>query len=222
MRRIEWFNKLKIVALAFVTSITLTACSLDVSVPVDLENNKLSSFVSTFSSAVDGIEFTEDGINKLMERLTTIDVNGITLRYAELVRVVDGDTLMVAINGEETKVRLIGVNTPESVASEEYLEKKGTTNSEEGKQASEWVKENIPKELYLQKDVSDTDKYGRSLYYVWMEIPNDCNDIEEIRTKMLNGVLLDKGLAETMTIYPDSKYVNEFEEIEDEYYDSRD
>jgi micrococcal nuclease len=34
---------------------------------------------------------------------------------AELIRVVDGDTLVVAVNGKEEKIRIIGINTPESV-----------------------------------------------------------------------------------------------------------
>ena len=69
-------------------------------------------------------------------------------KEAYLVSVIDGDTLMLYIDGEgDKKVRLIGVDTPESVAWAEYLEKTGKENTEEGKDASEFVKTFLIKKL---------------------------------------------------------------------------
>lgn len=135
----------------------------------------------------------------------------------ELVRVVDGDTIVVDISGEKTKVRLIGIDTPESVASSKYLEKTGKENTQEGEKASDYVKSLLActGTVYLQKDVSDTDRYGRLLRYVWLEIPDDDKDIEEISTKMLNGILVWEGIAEPAAYAPDTAHQEDFEYLAD-------
>lgn len=135
---------------------------------------------------------------------------------ASIVRVVDGDTLVVDINNEEVKVRLIGIDTPESVASEEYLKKTGKTNSKEGKTATAVTKSILADytDVYLQKDVSETDKYGRLLRYVWLSVPENDTDINEISTKMLNAMLLEKGTAKAVSYKPDTKYQDIFEDLE--------
>ena len=141
---------------------------------------------------------------------------------ASLVRVVDGDTIIVDIYGDkcgdkdhEYSVRMIGINTPESVASEEYLEYKGTTNSEEGKAASAFLKGYLANTdyVYLQKDVSETDKYDRLLRYVWLDIPEEMYDLENIETYMLNAILVKEGYAEVATYAPDITFTPYFEEI---------
>ena len=137
---------------------------------------------------------------------------------ADIVRVVDGDTIVVNIEGDQCKVRLIGVNTPESVASEEYLEKTGKENTQEGKEASQFTKELLSnyETVYLESDQGDTDTYGRILRYVWLEEPIEISQ-EEIESKMLQGILLDNGVAETMEIQPNTKYADIFADIEEEF-----
>ena len=135
---------------------------------------------------------------------------------AVVVRVVDGDTLVVDVDGEgECKVRLIGVDTPESVAPEEYLAASGKSNTPEGRSASEYVSKLLPpgSEVALERDAQDEDKYGRKLRYVWLEVPGDPRSASEVQDKMLNGVLLREGLAAQMTIQPNVAHVDEFEEI---------
>lgn len=132
------------------------------------------------------------------------------LEKVDLVRIVDGDTIEVEFgNGNIETVRLIGVNTPESVHPDEKK------NSEEGILASEFLKAVFADKLiiYLQKDTSETDKYGRLLRYVWLEKPTDLYDVEEVANKMVNGVLLRNGVAEVATYEPDTKYVDVFESI---------
>lgn len=138
-------------------------------------------------------------------------------QIAKLVRVVDGDTIVVDISGEEVKVRLIGIDTPESVAPQNYLDRTGKENTWEGKNASDYVKSLLAhaETVYLQKDVSDTDRYGRLLRYVWLEIPNDDKDIEEISTKMLNGILVWEGIAEPAAYAPDTAHQEDFEYLAD-------
>ena len=135
---------------------------------------------------------------------------------ASIVRVVDGDTLVVDIDNEEVKVRLIGIDTPESVASKDYLQKTGKTNSKEGKDATAVTKSILSDytDVYLQKDVSETDKYGRLLRYVWLSVPEDEFNINEISTKMLNAMLLEKGTAKAVSYKPDVKYQDIFEDLE--------
>jgi micrococcal nuclease len=113
-------------------------------------------------------------------------------------RVVDGDTVELK---DGRKVRFIGVNTPES-----------TTRTEEyGKEASTYTTEKLEgKTVWLQKDVSETDRYNRSLRLIWLDIPQDDMSEEEIRSKMFNADLVLKGYAEPSTYNPDVKYSDYF------------
>lgn len=118
----------------------------------------------------------------------------------KVIRVVDGDTFIVDVNGTETKVRLIGVDTPESVATGENAYK----NCDEGKEASDFTKSLIEgKIVKLEYDIDKTDDYGRTLAYAYLEDGS-----------MLNKVLLEKGYARLMTIQPNVKYANDFVQIQ--------
>jgi endonuclease YncB( thermonuclease family) len=120
-------------------------------------------------------------------------------------RVVDGDTVVVTVNGKEKKVRLIGVNTPESVG------RYAKNPQPYGKEASTYTKNKLhDKKVYLEKDVSDTDKYNRILRYVWLEEPNKY----KIEDTMFNAILLKEGYANVMTYPPDVKYSKIFVKIE--------
>jgi len=113
-------------------------------------------------------------------------------------RVVDGDTIELS---DGSKVRLIGVNTPEST----------TRHEEYGKEASNYTSTKLTgKKVWLQKDVSETDRYGRLLRVVWLAIPSNVMDENEIRTKMFNADLVLNGYAEPSTYQPDVKYSDYF------------
>ena len=115
--------------------------------------------------------------------------NKLKLEEVEVTRVIDGDTFECVINGKTQKVRLIGVDTPESVHPDK------NKNSEEGKKASDYTKEKLQgKKVGLEYDVQKNDKYGRILAYVWNE------------SKMYNLEILEKGYAKVMTIPPNIKY----------------
>ncbi len=217
MRHNDLFFKAILTIAVSAMSLT-TACSAKINpniakpAPISTVSTTVADIVNSYKNEDFSVEKAEDTINDLS---FVVNKLGYTIEQATIVRVVDGDTLVVDYNGEEVKVRLTGINTPESVASQEYLDKTGKQNTQEGKDASDWVK-NLLKDyntVYLQKDVSDTDKYDRKLRYVWLEMPNDVKDINEIRTKMLNGVLLDQGLAEVSIYKPDVEYADEFQAI---------
>lgn len=113
------------------------------------------------------------------------------------VAAVDGDTFKVSFDGKEEKVRLLLVDTPESV-------KPGTPVEPFAKEASEFTLSQLKKgNLFLELDVSERDKYGRLLAYVW------------VGDNMLNEVLLEKGYARVAYIYPPNvKYVDQFRQIQ--------
>lgn len=117
---------------------------------------------------------------------------------ATVSRVVDGDTIELS---DGSKVRLVGVNTPES-----------TTKTEKyGKEASDYTASKLEgKQVWLQKDVSESDRYGRLLRIVWLDIPTDDMTESEIRSKMFNADLVLNGYAEPSTYTPDVKYSEHF------------
>lgn len=174
--------------------------------------------------AIEGTDFnSQESLEFMGETIATIsnDLFGSgSFEEAMVKRVVDGDTIIVNIDGYgDVSVRMIGINTPESVASEEYLERKGTTNSEEGKEASEYTKELLDDVdiVYLQKDTSETDPYNRLLRYVWLEVPDNAFSMEEISDKMVNAILVKEGYAEAVYYAPDGMYSAYFEALEEGY-----
>lgn len=117
---------------------------------------------------------------------------------ATISRVVDGDTAQLS-TGE--KVRFVGVNTPESTTRHETY----------GKEVSNYTTSKLQgKSVWLQKDVSETDRYGRLLRIIWLAIPTNDMDENEIRSKMFNADLVLNGYAEPSTYPPDVKYSDYF------------
>ncbi|TBL78313.1 thermonuclease family protein [Paenibacillus thalictri] len=110
-------------------------------------------------------------------------------------RVVDGDTFQTE---EGDKVRLIGVNTPETVKPNSPVETYG-------KEASDFTKKQLSgKTVYMFSDAGDKDKYSRLLRYVFIQGEQ----------KMFNEVLISEGYANTMTIPPNVLYADKFVKLE--------
>jgi endonuclease YncB( thermonuclease family) len=81
---------------------------------------------------------------------------------ATVVRIVDGDTIQVRIADRLEKVRYIGMNTPEI-----HHPRKG--EEPWGREASEVNRELVAgKQVRLELDVQERDRYGRLLAYVWV------------------------------------------------------
>lgn len=113
-----------------------------------------------------------------------------------VTRVVDGDT--IEISGG-SKVRLIGVDTPETV-------KPGVKPQPFGKEASDFTKSLLEgKEVNLEFDVQEKDKYGRLLAYVYL--PDGT---------FVNAKLIEEGYAKIMTIPPNVKYEEMFKNLQEE------
>lgn len=154
----------------------------------------------------------QNEVNNVHKNKTSNDViqnkkSPIALEKAVVAKHIDGDTSVVKLeNGKEEKVRLIGVNCPESTKEHEPY----------GKEASDYTKSQlIGRTVYLEKDVSDKDQYGRLLRYVWLEPPVDTGE-QEVRTKMYNAILALNGYAVPYTFPPDVKYRDYFRQFSKE------
>lgn len=121
-----------------------------------------------------------------------------------VIKVVDGDTLIIDYDGENRYVRFIGIDTPESVNPDE------TKNTEEGKIASDYTKSIITDKIYLEYDIQKEDKYGRLLAYVYL---NDGT--------FLNEKIILEGYAYILTVVPNVKYMLKFKNAFDDARDNQ-
>lgn len=120
----------------------------------------------------------------------TVDNQESKLDAVKFIRTVDGDTIIVEdSNGEHKRVRMIGIDTPESVAQEEER------NNEYGVIASDYTKELLSNAgtLYLEYDVDADDQYDRILAYVWLEDVDDIFNVENIKNSMVNAIIVENG-----------------------------
>jgi len=108
-----------------------------------------------------------------------------------VLRVVDGDTIVVALGGPRgTKVRLIGIDTPER---DECFYRAAT----------ERMRALVDgRSVKLVRDVSETDRYGRLLRYV------------HVGTRSINATMVSEGFATAATYPPDVAHALEFVALE--------
>lgn len=112
-----------------------------------------------------------------------------------VTRVIDGDTIEIEGGAH---VRYIGMDTPETVDPRMPIQCFGLEASAKNKELVEG------KTVRLEKDVSETDHYGRRLYYVF------------VGDTMVNLLLVKEGYAHAATFPPDVKYHRQFLEAERE------
>ena len=110
-------------------------------------------------------------------------------------RVVDGDTIDIAIGGNTERVRLIGINTPET---------KHPTKGMEcfGPEASAYTEQLLPKgtKLRVERDIEARDKYSRLLLYVYIDNSN----------VFVNLDLVLQGYARPMVFEPNTAHKADF------------
>lgn len=131
-------------------------------------------------------------------QLTTLPSvsSNVSLVEAVVTRVIDGDTIEVSISGKLYTVRYIGMNTPETVDPNRLVEPYGI-------EASNMNKELVGgKIVILEKDVSETDRYGRLLRYVY------------VGNLFINAELVRLGYAQIATYPPDVKYQDLFLQLQ--------
>lgn len=116
-------------------------------------------------------------------------------QYIFVTKVIDGDTFWGNDAGlDEVRVRLLGIDAPESRKSEHkevgYY----------GKESEEYLKALLShKKVRLEYDVDKYDQFGRTLAYVFLEDGT-----------FVNAELLKQGYARVMTFPPNVKYADEF------------
>jgi endonuclease YncB( thermonuclease family) len=108
------------------------------------------------------------------------------------VRIIDGDTIDVDLDGEEFRVRYIGVNTPER---DEicYAEATGANRALVG-----------DKTVTMVADTSDTDQFGRLLRYIY------------VGSVFVNETLVRDGWGEVVSYPPDTRHYDRLREFESE------
>ncbi len=109
----------------------------------------------------------------------------------KVIRVIDGDT--IEIEGGK-KVRYIGIDTPESKHPSKPVQ---CFSAEATKKNKELVE---GKEVRLETDVSETDRYGRLLRYVY------------VGDDFINNLLVSEGFAQSSAYPPDIKHQSIFDE----------
>ncbi|WP_232322487.1 thermonuclease family protein [Brevibacillus parabrevis] len=118
---------------------------------------------------------------------------------AKVLEVVDGDTVKIKLNDKEETVRFLLVDTLETKHPKYGVQPFG-------KEASDFTKQLLTeKTVELEQDVNNgPDKYGRFLYYVYVE------------GKSVQEQLLEKRLARVAYIYaPNVKYVDQYKAIQE-------
>ncbi len=113
---------------------------------------------------------------------------------------VDGDTLDIDLGGTEERVRLIGIDTPESVAHDRPVECFGP-------EAKARLAEVLPAgtEVRLERDVEARDRFGRLLAYVFRA----SDDV------FVNRLLVEEGFAEARPFEPNLARQGELDRAED-------
>ena len=118
---------------------------------------------------------------------------------ASLISVSDGDTIRVDVGGQVETLRLILIDTPET---------HDPNNPPEcyGAEATAFLEGLLPRgsELYLETDVSERDRFGRLLRYVWLDRGDE--------VYLVNEAMVRSGYAAQSTFPPDVKYEERIQE----------
>jgi micrococcal nuclease len=140
----------------------------------------------------------------LAQSKTTIPTKTASTEAFLVTKVIDGDTIALE-NGE--KVRYLGINTPELHHPKKEVECFAYQAYEKNKELV------LGKKVFLQKDISEKDKYGRLLRYVFLD--------EKMSTdegSFVNLYLVKNGFAYAATFPPNVKYTDLFLKAQKEAY----
>lgn len=130
----------------------------------------------------------------------TIGINQSVKQQVQVVRVIDGDTIEILLNNKNEKVRIIGINAPESVDPRRSVECFG-------KEASDYAKNLLTNQVVtLEPDPGqrERDKYGRLLRYVFI------NDVD------FGFFMITHGYAYEYTYDLPYKYQSEYKKAEEQ------
>lgn len=113
----------------------------------------------------------------------------------EVVRVIDGDTLVALVEGEETTIRLLNIDTPETKDPDETVQCLGP-------EATEFLAERLPAgtEIELEYDQERLDRYDRTLAGVYES------------ESLVNAEIAEAGLGVPVYFAPNDRFLREVEE----------
>ncbi|MDN5898761.1 MAG: thermonuclease family protein [Brachybacterium sp.] len=116
-------------------------------------------------------------------------------RRGEVVRVVDGDTLIALVDGEETTIRLLNIDTPETKDPDEPVQCLGP-------EAAEFLTERLPAGTLIDLDYDEErlDRYDRTLAAVYES------------ESLINAEIAAAGLGVPVYFAPNDRFLPEVEE----------
>jgi micrococcal nuclease len=137
--------------------------------------------------------------------------SGSASAVVRVTRVVDGDTIEVRLDGRVEDVRLIGVDTPETV-------KPDTPVQCFGERASHFTKRRLTgRRVRLAFGVERRDVYGRLLAYLYLAnrtLYVSPHVKSPQRERLFNAILVRRGLARSLTIPPNDRFAPRLRRIE--------
>jgi micrococcal nuclease len=116
------------------------------------------------------------------------------LRKARVLKVHDGDTITLRTDRGKHKVRLIGIDAPET--GQKPWGSRSRQHLIRIMRQTKWA-------VSVETDVVKQDKYGRPLVYLWTR-----------KKELINERMLRDGYAVLFTIQPNSKYEDRFEKAQ--------
>ena len=124
---------------------------------------------------------------------------------ATVKEVIDGDTIVLEVQNQTETVRLLGVDTPETVHPSKPIECFGP-------EASAFTKATLAKgsTVKLLRDVEPRDRFQRLLVYLFLADGT-----------LFNQLLIDRGFARTLSIEPNTAFASQFATYESNAKDRR-
>lgn len=177
---------------AVVESAPSTAALVTTTPPTSPDSTSAATSVDSTTTSSSGAPTTSSSPATTTVQTTTIAPTGVTGAVGTVVSVVDGDTLEVLVAGAEERLRLIGINSPES----------GECFATE---SSDRLEEIVSGEsVTLVRDQSERDQYGRLLRYLY------------VGTEFVNETLVREGLAIARRYEPDTTMASILESAQEE------
>lgn len=159
--------------------------------------NNTESDLSSKQNRINDYNTEEGYIDNSEESDETSETSIASYDTYTVQRVVDGDTFIIIENNEEVRVRMIGIDTPESVNSDM------NKNCKYGKVASKYTTKLLSgKVVKIETDEKEYDVYGRKLAYVYLN------------NTFVNLDLVEKGYAISQDYKPNTKYSEKIREAQ--------
>ena len=124
---------------------------------------------------------------------------------ATVLKVIDGDTIVLKLQNRTETVRLLGVDTPETVHPTRDVECFGP-------EASAFTKTMLTRSavVKLVRDVEPRDRFLRLLVYLYLADGT-----------FFNQLLIEQGFARTLSIEPNMAFASQFASLESSARDRR-